>query len=55
MKKTFDWTNAVLKQAMDAITDHGMKVRVVAHTIGIPISSLTNHLYGRVMGRKKGA
>ena len=39
---------------MDAITDHGMKVKIVAQTDGIPMSSLRDHLYGRVMGRKRG-
>jgi hypothetical protein len=54
VKKTGNWTDAILKQAMDAITDKGMKVRVAARTFGIPTTSLRDHLYGRVMGRKRG-
>jgi hypothetical protein len=50
VKKTCNLTNAALKQAMDAITYYGMKVKVVARTFGIPTSSLRDHLYGRVMG-----
>ena len=40
---------------MDAITDQGMKVKVIARTFGIPTFSLKDHLYSRVMRRKKGA
>ena len=47
-------TDATLKQAMDAVTDQGMKVRAAAHTFGILTTSLSDHLYGRVMGRKRG-
>jgi hypothetical protein len=54
VKKTGNWTDAALKQAMDAITDQGMKVRAAARTFGIPTTSLRDHLYGRVMGRKRG-
>ena len=54
MKKTWNLIDATLKQTMDAITNQGMKVRVVARTFGIPTSSLRDHLYGRVMGRKRG-
>jgi hypothetical protein len=54
VKKTGNWTDATLKQAMDAITDQGMKVRAAARTFGIPTTSLRDHLYGKVMGRKRG-
>ena len=54
VKKTGNLTDAALKQAMDAVTDQGMKVRAASRTFGIPTSSLRDHLYGRVMGRKRG-
>jgi hypothetical protein len=54
-KKTGNWTNATLKQAMDAVTDQGMKVRAAARTFGIPPTSLRDHLYGKVVGRKRGS
>jgi hypothetical protein len=55
MKKTINWTDATLKQATDAITYQKMKVRVVVCTFGIPTSSLMDHLYDKVMERKRGA
>ena len=53
--KTGNWTNAQLKAALDAITDDGMKVREASRTFGIPPTSLRDHLFGRVQGRKRGA
>jgi hypothetical protein len=53
--KKATWTNATLKQAMDAVTDHGMKVRTAARSFGIPPTSLRDHLYGKVVGRKRGS
>jgi transposase-like protein len=53
--KTGNWTNATLKQAMDAVTNQGMKVRAAARTFGIPPTSLRDHLYGKVVGRKRGS
>jgi hypothetical protein len=44
-KTTGNWTNATLKQAKDAVTDQGMKVRAAARTFGIPPTSLRDHLY----------
>jgi hypothetical protein len=38
---------------MDAITDHGMKVRAALHHFGIPQTSLRNHLYERVISRER--
>jgi hypothetical protein len=38
---------------MDAVTDHGMKVRTAARSFGIPLTSLRDHLYGKVVGRKR--
>jgi hypothetical protein len=54
-KKTGNWTNATLKQAMDAVTEHGMKVRTAARSFGIPPTSLRDHFYGKVVGRKRGS
>jgi hypothetical protein len=54
-KKTGNWTNATLKQAMDAVIDHGMKVRTAARSFGIPPTSLRDHLYGKVVRRKRGS
>jgi hypothetical protein len=55
LKKNGNWTTAALEQAMDAITDQGMKVRVASRHFGIPQTSLRNHLYGRVISRKRGS
>jgi hypothetical protein len=54
-KKNGNWTTTALKQAMDAITDQGMKVRVASRHFGIPQTSLRNHLYGRVISRERGS
>ena len=53
-KKTGNWTDAALKAAIDAVTDQGMKVRCAARTFGIPPTSLRDHLFGKVVGRKRG-
>ena len=53
-KKTRNWTDATLKAAIDAIIDQWMKVRCVARTFGIPPTSLRDHLFGTVVGRKTG-
>ena len=53
-KKTGNWTDAALKAAIDAVTDQGMKVRCTARTFGIPSTSLRDHLFGKVVGRKRG-
>ena len=54
-KKIGNWTNAQLKAALDAITNDGIKVREASRTFGIPPTSIRDHLYGRVQGRKRGA
>ena len=53
--KTGNWTNAQLKAILDAITNDGMKVRETSRTFGNPPTSLCDHLFGRVQGRKMGA
>jgi hypothetical protein len=50
-----NWTSKTLEQALDAITDHGMKVRTASHHFGIPATSLRNHLYGLVTTRQRGS
>ena len=53
-KKTGNWTDVALKATIDAVTDQGMKVRCAARTFGIPPTSLRDHLFGKVVGRKGG-
>ncbi|KAG0630462.1 hypothetical protein M758_1G179800, partial [Ceratodon purpureus] len=53
-KKHVSWTNAQLKLAIDAVTDEGVKVRAAARHFGIPYTSLRDHMYGKVLGRKRG-
>ena len=54
-RKNGNWINQQLEKAMDVITDEGMKVRKASRTFGIPVSSLRDHLYGKTIGRKRGA
>ena len=39
---------------MDAVTDHGMKVKAVVRAFDIPASSLRDHLYGKTTSRQRG-
>ena len=39
---------------MDAMTDHGMKVKAAARAFDIPASSLRDHLYGKTTSRQRG-
>ena len=50
-QKTRSWTNQTLQQAMDKITDEGMKLKMAAKVFGIPNSSLRDHMYGRTTSR----
>jgi len=43
-----------LKTILNAITDDGMKVRTTSDTFGILATSIRDHLYGKVVGRKRG-
>ena len=52
IKKTCDYI--VLKQTLDAITDEGMKIRTTSRAFGIPPTSLRDHLFGTVLGRRRG-
>jgi hypothetical protein len=40
---------------MDAVIDQGMKIRATTRTFGILPTSLRDHLYGKVVGRKRGS
>ena len=53
--KTRNWTNAQLKTILDTITDDDMKIREASCTFGIPPTSICDHLFGRLQGRKIGA
>jgi hypothetical protein len=53
LKRNENWTSATLHQAMDAIRDHGIKVRTASHSFGIPATTLRNHLYGRSLSRQR--
>jgi hypothetical protein len=55
MKINGNWTSATLEQALDAIIDHGMKVRTAARHFGIPATSLRNYLYGLVTTKQRGS
>ena len=51
IRRSGNWTNAALQKAMDAVTDHGMKVKAAARAFDIPPSSLRDHLYGKTTSR----
>jgi transposase-like protein len=55
LKRNGNWTNATLQQAMDVVIDHGMKVRIVARSFGIPATILRNYLYGKSLSRQRGS
>ena len=43
-----------MQQALDKITDKGMKLKVASKVFRIPSSSLRDHLYGRTTSRQRG-
>ena len=53
-KKAGSWTDQSLQQALNKITDEGMKLKVASKVFGIPSSSLRDHLYGRTTFRQRG-
>ena len=53
IKKTGNWTSAQLQQALDAITDEGMKIKTTSRKFGIPPSSLRDHLFGKVLDKEE--
>ena len=54
IKMTRNWTSAQLQQALDAIIDEDMKIRTASRKFGIPPTSLRDHLFGTILGRKRG-
>jgi hypothetical protein len=51
--KTWRWIDATLKAAMAAV-EAGEWLKTVARYFDIPPTSLSNHLFGRTLGRKRG-
>ena len=48
------WTNDQLENAINAVTDEGMKLRAIAKAFGISATSLRDHLYGTTTTRQRG-
>ena len=48
------WMDATLQIAMDAIIDHGMKMKAATLAFDIPATSLRDHLYGKITSRQRG-
>ena len=53
-RRTGNWADAVLSNALDAITDNGMKVNAASRKFGIPASFLRDHLLGKTRSRQRG-
>ena len=53
-KKIGTWTDLLLENALNSITDDGMSIREASKLYGIPTSSIRDHLYGRTTSRQKG-
>ena len=53
-RKTGNWTDAVLCDTLDAITDDGMKVKAASQKFGLPASSLRDHLLCKTISRQRG-
>jgi hypothetical protein len=51
--RTGRWSDAALKSAI-AVVEVGGKLKIVSRYFDIPSSSLSDHLYGRTLGRKRG-
>lgn len=52
-KKNGNWTTEALKSAIAAV-EGGEKLRTAARFFGIPATSLSDHVYGRTLTRKRG-
>ena len=52
-RRSGNWTDATLMKAMNAVIDHGMKVKTAARAFIIPPSSLRDHLYGKTKSRQR--
>jgi hypothetical protein len=53
LKKNGNWSTPALKAAL-RVVDAGCKVREVAKYFDIPASSLSDHVYDKTLGRKRG-
>ena len=53
-KRTGNWTDTDLEQAMNSITDDALSLRQASRLYGIPTSSLRDHLFGKTRSRQKG-
>ena len=53
-RQSGNWIDVTLQKAMDAVTDHGMKVMATVRAFDIPASSLRDHLYGKTTSRQRG-
>jgi hypothetical protein len=51
--RTGTWSNATLKAAISAV-ERGGRLKTVARYFDIPPTSLSDHLHGRTLGRKRG-
>ena len=52
-KRTCNWTDSALEQAMNSITDDGMSLRQASRVYGISTSSIRDHLFGKTTSRQK--
>ena len=52
--KNSQWINEQLKNAMNAVTDQGMKLRAASRVFGVPATLLRDHLYGTTITRQRG-
>ena len=47
------WSDESLENPLNAIIDEGMSLREASRVIGIPSSSIRDHLYGRTISRQR--
>ena len=54
LKRSENWSDASLKQAMDAVTDRGVKLKIALRIFGVPATLLRDHLYGKTLTGQRG-
>ena len=54
LKRSGNWSDASLKQAMDAVTNRGVKLKTTSRIFGVPATFLRDHLYGKTLTRQRG-
>ena len=54
MKHYGNSSDASQKQAMDAVTDQGVKLKTTLRIFGVPATSLYDHLYDKTLTRQRG-